>query len=129
MPVESPDLNTYLCVQMGSLADIARILGMDAEANMWRKRAAAIVQRMIKHMWDGKSGLFRALLDERPIESVTPFNLYPLWTGQLPDNILGNPGFPMPKLANDWGTLKVTISHSREISWLFPSSVLMRRTT
>jgi len=87
MPVESPDLNTYLCVQMGSLAEIASILGMDAAANMWRKRAAAIVQRMIKHMWDGESGLFRALLNEQPLEAVTPFNLYPLWTGQLPDNI------------------------------------------
>ncbi|MGD8585206.1 MAG: trehalase family glycosidase [Chloroflexota bacterium] len=87
MPVESPDLNTYLCVQMGSLADIAGFLGMDAEAAMWRKRAAAIVRRMIKHMWDGQTGVFRALLDERPIDTVTPFNLYPLWTGQLPDDI------------------------------------------
>jgi len=87
MPVESPDLNTYLCVQMGSLADIAGFLGMDAEAAMWRRRAAAIVRRMIKHMWDGETGVFRALLDERPIESLTPFNLYPLWTGQLPDDI------------------------------------------
>jgi glycogen debranching enzyme len=87
MPVESPDLNTYLCVQMGSLADIAGFLGMDAEAAMWRRRAAAIVQRMIKHMWDVEGGLFRALRDEQPIATVTPFNLYPLWTGQLPDEI------------------------------------------
>ena len=48
MPVESPDLNTYLCVQMGSLAEIAEILGIEFEARMWRKRAAAIVRRMIK---------------------------------------------------------------------------------
>ncbi len=87
MPVESPDLNTYLCVQMGSLADIAGFLGMDAEAAMWRKRAAAIVQRMIKHMWDEEKGLFQALLNEQPLDTLTPFNLYPLWTGQLPDAI------------------------------------------
>jgi putative isomerase len=38
-------------------------------------------------MWDEGSGLFRALQDEQPIPAVTPFNLYPLWTGQLPDHI------------------------------------------
>jgi putative isomerase len=87
MPVESPDLNTYLCVQMGSLAEIAEILGIDFEAKMWRKRASAIVQRMINDMWDGESGVFRALHEEQPLPVITPFNLYPLWTGQLPDDI------------------------------------------
>jgi glycogen debranching enzyme len=87
MPVESPDLNTYLCVQMGSLAMIAETLGMEAEGAMWRRRAAAIVQRMIKDFWDEEAGLFRALHNEQPIPVVTPFNLYPLWTGQLPDDI------------------------------------------
>lgn len=87
MPVESPDLNTYLCVQMGSLAVIAELLGMDAEGAMWRRRAAAIVKRMIADLWDEESGLFYAVHEEEPIPVVTPFNLYPLWTGQLPDDI------------------------------------------
>lgn len=86
-PVESPDLNTYLCVQMGSLAVIADALGMDAEAGMWRRRAAAIVRRMIEDFWDEEAGLFWALHEEMPIKVVTPFNLFPLWTGQLPDHI------------------------------------------
>ncbi|MEJ2555128.1 MAG: trehalase family glycosidase [Anaerolineae bacterium] len=87
MPVESPDLNTYLCVQMGSLALMAEELGMNAEGGMWRRRAAAIVRRMINDFWDEEAGLFRALHDEQPISVVTPFNLYPLWTGQLPQDI------------------------------------------
>jgi hypothetical protein len=87
MPVESPDLNTYLCVQMGSLAEMAEALGMEAEGAMWRRRAQAIVGRMIEDLWDEEAGLFRALKDEKPIPVVTPFNLYPLWTGQLPDGI------------------------------------------
>jgi hypothetical protein len=86
LPVESPDLNTYLCVQMGSLAMMAETLGMLAEAAMWRRRSAAIVRRMIEDYWDEDAGLFRALHDGRPIPVVTPFNLYPLWTGQLPDS-------------------------------------------
>jgi glycogen debranching enzyme len=85
MPVESPDLNTYLCVQMGSLAIMAELLGMDSEAQMWRRRAAAIVRRMSHDIWDEEAGLFRAMHDEQPIPVVTPFNLYPLWTGQLPE--------------------------------------------
>jgi len=87
MPVESPDLNTYLCVQMGSLAVIAEILGETNEGAMWRKRAAAIVQRMIDDFWDEEAGLFWALHEGQRIPIVTPFNLYPLWTGQLPDDI------------------------------------------
>jgi putative isomerase len=87
MPVESPDLNTYLCVQMGSLAVIAEMLGMDAEGAMWRRRAASIVRRMIDDFWDDESGYFWALHEEQPIPVRTPFNLYPLWTGQLPNEI------------------------------------------
>ncbi|GAB4527708.1 MAG: hypothetical protein Kow0063_03190 [Anaerolineae bacterium] len=88
MPVESPDLNTYLCVQMGSLALMAEALGMADEGAMWRRRAAAIVRRMIEDFWDEEAGLFWALHhDEQPITVVTPFNLYPLWTGQLLDHI------------------------------------------
>jgi hypothetical protein len=87
MPVEAPDLNTYLVVQMGSLAVIAEILHLDSDAAMWRRRAAALVQRMIKDFWDPQAGLFWAVKDEQPIRVVTPFNLYPLWTGQLPEAI------------------------------------------
>ena len=87
MPVESPDLNTYLCVQMGSLALMAEALGMNDEGAMWRRRAAAIVRRMVEDFWDEEAGLFWALHDGQPISVVTPFNLYPLWTGQLPDHI------------------------------------------
>ncbi len=87
MPVESPDLNTYLCVQMGSLALMAEFLGMNAEARMWRLRAAAIVRRMVEDFWDEEAGIFRAMHDNQPIPVITPFNLYPLWTGQLPENI------------------------------------------
>jgi glycogen debranching enzyme len=82
-PVESPDLNTDLCVQMGSLAEMAEALGLTDEAGMWRRRSKALVRRMVEDMWDEQAGLFWALCDEKPIPVVTPFNLYTLWTGQL----------------------------------------------
>jgi putative isomerase len=87
MPVESPDLNTYLCIQMESLAGIAEILGLHTESSMWRKRAQAIVKRMIHDFWDGEAGLFWATHNDERVPVVTPFNLYPLWTAQLPENM------------------------------------------
>jgi len=88
MPVESPDLNTYLCIQMGSLAVIAELIGITDESAMWRRRAAALVKNMIRHFWDEEAGLFWALKgDHERIPVVTPFNLFPLWTGQLPEAI------------------------------------------
>lgn len=113
MPVEAPDLNTYLCVQMGSLALMAEILGMEAESKMWRRRAEAIVHRMIEHFWDPEAGLFWATHNHHPISVVTPFSLYPLWTGQLPHEIrerliehLTNPkefwgDYPIPSVARN----------------------------
>jgi putative isomerase len=87
MPVESPDLNTYLVVQMGSLAMMAELLGMSEEAGMWRRRSTALVQRMLKDFWDEQAGLFWVLHNEQPVRVVTPFNLFPLWTGQLPEPV------------------------------------------
>ena len=87
MPVESPDLNTYLTINMNSLSTIAELLGMSTEAGMWRRRASAMVQRMIKDFWDDQAGLFWATRDGQRIPVVTPFNLYPLWTGQLPEEL------------------------------------------
>ena len=87
MPVESPDLNTYLHNSMICLAQIAEKLNMETEAGMWRRRAASLVQRMIKDFWDPQAGLFWALKDEKPVRVVTPFNLLPLWTGSLPQEI------------------------------------------
>lgn len=87
MPVESPDINTYLYNQMISLGRIADILQMPSEASMWRRRAASLAQRMIQHFWDPEAGLFWAVRDEKPVKVVTPFNLMPLWTGCMPQEI------------------------------------------
>lgn len=54
---------------------------------MWRRRSEAIVHRMIQDFWDEESGVFRAMHGNESIPVITPFNLYPIWTGQLPDYI------------------------------------------
>ena len=68
MPVVSPDLNTYLCLQTESLARIADIIGLPDDAAQWRDRADRIAQAMQESLWDEEQGLFRALhLGQQPI--------------------------------------------------------------
>jgi putative isomerase len=87
MPVESPDINTYLIIEAGTMAKIADELDKPEESNYWRTKAEKLTRLMIDHLWDEKSGLFQATHEEKPIPVITPFNLYPLWTGQLPSGI------------------------------------------
>ncbi len=84
MPVESPDINTYLVMQMDALARIAEIIGETNDARRWRERAAELTQKMIEHFWDEDAGLFWALKSHKRIRTVTLLNLFPLLTGRLP---------------------------------------------
>src|SRR6266487_4754233 len=61
MPVEAPDLNTYLCLQQEALGRIARVLGLPAEADEWARRADQQAEQMIKVRWDNDAGLFWAV--------------------------------------------------------------------
>ncbi len=83
MPVESPELNTYLVMQMDSLARIADVLGLRQDAQEWRTKADAHFKRIVAHFWDAKAGVFWATHNDQPIHVLTPFNLYPLLTGRL----------------------------------------------
>ncbi len=84
LPVESPDISTYLVLQMESLAKMATVLGLTEDAATWSTRADALVKRMIEHSWDEKTGVFWAMQgDHARIPVLTPFNLLPLITGRL----------------------------------------------
>ncbi|NTW02079.1 MAG: hypothetical protein HGA19_12460 [Oscillochloris sp.] len=87
MPVEAVDLNTYLCVQMDALGRMAELLGRSRDATMWRTRSASLARRMIEHFYDPTAGLFWSKHNHESIRVLTPFSLYPLWTGQMPAKI------------------------------------------
>lgn len=92
MPVESPDLNTYLCLQQEALAYMAWIIGEEKDIPLWLARANQQARLMIDRMWDEETGLFWALRrapdgKRYPVRVLTPFSLYPLWTGRLPKSI------------------------------------------
>ena len=87
MPVQSPDLNTYLYLQQEALAKIAGVIGKEEDAEMWRGRAATMARRMIDLVWDAESGLFWATRNGSRVNVRTPFNLFPLITGRMPPEI------------------------------------------
>ena len=87
VPVESPDLNTYLCMQQESLAKIARVLGLETDAEQWARRADEQARRMIDLRWDAEAGLFAAVQRGLRINVRTPFSLFPLITGRMPPEI------------------------------------------
>lgn len=113
MPVESPDLNSYLCLQQEAMARIAGVLGLDADAHLWARRADLMAQRMIEVAWDKKSGLFWASKAGERINVRTPFSLFPLITGRMPqpiaDRLVGHltnerefwSRYPLPTVALD----------------------------
>jgi putative isomerase len=86
-PVVAVDLNTYLVIQMDSLAAIAEQLGLDDEARAWRVGADELTARMLNVLYDSAEGFFWPQHAGKPITVRTPFNLYPLWTGRMPAGV------------------------------------------
>ncbi len=111
MPVTAPDLNTYLVLQMEALGKMARTIGLDDEAEQWETRSQEHLQRMLEHMYDQQAGVFWARHNGQVVPVLTPFNLFPLLTGQLPHEVaerlvshLTNPEefwapYPVPSVA------------------------------
>jgi hypothetical protein len=87
MPVESPDLNTYLYLQQEALGRMAQVIGEPDEAEMWQQRAQAMARRLVQRSWDEETGFFWARRNGERVNVRTPFNLFPLLTGQLPPEI------------------------------------------
>jgi glycogen debranching enzyme len=113
LPVESPDLNTYLCLQQEALSKIAQVLGEHTDSELWAQRAESMVNRLIKVAWDDRTGLFWASRNRERINVRTPLGLFPLITGRMPHKIADRlvahltdeqefwPRYPVPSVALD----------------------------
>jgi glycogen debranching enzyme len=86
-PVTSPDLITYLVLQMHSLSEIARLLGKPDHVGKWKEKALSLSELMVRELYDPEKGYFIARHGKRVIDECTPFNFIPLWTNTLPDDI------------------------------------------
>ncbi len=58
-PATAPDLSAFLVVQMDLLAELAQRLGRPKEVQRWRRRADALLQRLIEKLWTGEQFITR----------------------------------------------------------------------
>lgn len=90
IPVESPDLCTFLILQMEVLASIAEKLGMEREAHEWSRRAAELLDKMIAHFWSDEKGRFAAMQSgtHEPASGDSLLLFLPILLGsRLPDRV------------------------------------------
>lgn len=88
-PVKGSDLSAFLVVQMDTLAWMAQQLSRAGDAEDWRRRADALLARMLARLWDGQR--FVSLCG--PDQVVSPqsdsvFNCLPILLGKrLPSEV------------------------------------------
>jgi putative isomerase len=88
-PVESPDLSSFLVLQMEVLSEIAGLLGNTEEAHYWQQESQRLLARMIGHFWDGQKFAAARSGTHEKIESNSLVLLVPLILGKrLPEEIL-----------------------------------------
>ena len=88
--VETPDLPTFLVLQMNTLARIARRLGNEDAAASWEKKAKVMLDCLIEHSWNGEH--FVAKLSHTHEHQENPTSLLALMpivlADMLPKDIL-----------------------------------------
>jgi len=87
-PVESPDLSTYLILQMETLSDMASRLGRPAEALKWKQRSAQLLARMLARFWTGNEFVAFSVVDNTKIHSDSLLLTMPILLGnRLPPEV------------------------------------------
>ena len=57
LPIEGPELATFLIVQMDVLTEIAQKIGLPQEAEHWKNQSAKTMKIMIERLWNGEKFL------------------------------------------------------------------------
>jgi hypothetical protein len=88
VPVESPDLSAYLVLQMDVLSEIAERLGKAEEAQRWKQRSDALLQKLLKRFWTGHDFVSFNTIDGKEIHSESLLLLMPVILGhRLPQSV------------------------------------------
>ncbi|HUM14047.1 MAG TPA: trehalase family glycosidase [Myxococcaceae bacterium] len=93
--VEGPDTNAFMVLEYQALAELARLLGHDGEADGWLESAAGLRRRIEELLWNEQLGHYVALRWEHGVgapdaEIVGTRNVdgvvrpFVSWTGMLP---------------------------------------------
>lgn len=68
-PLVSPDLATFLILQLEEIAAIRRLLGQEDQARQASARADALCAALLKDLWDGTGFVARLVADGRVVTS------------------------------------------------------------
>lgn len=88
MPVETADLDSFLILQMDTLADLAARLGKDAEGTEWHARSNELLERMLSTLWRKDHFVAVRASDGSTIESQSLLPFIPIILGKrLPSDV------------------------------------------
>jgi putative isomerase len=88
VPVETPELDAYLVLQMDTLAKLAKALGKEGEGREWQERSNKLLHSMIQRFWVGGRFVAYRASDGESIDSDSLLLFMPLILGnRLPREI------------------------------------------
>jgi hypothetical protein len=88
LPVETADLDSFLILQMDTLADLAGKLGKDAEGQEWRTRSDDLLKRMLSTLWRKDHFVAIRASDGAAIDSQSLLLYIPIILGKrLPSDV------------------------------------------
>lgn len=88
VPVETPDLDSFLILQMQALSSVAQTLGKDQEARAWKTRSDQLLAGMLAKFWKGDHFVAFRAEDGAEVDSDSLILYLPLILGrQLPPEV------------------------------------------
>ena len=88
VPVEAPDLSSFLVLQMDTLATMAEELGQKDEATEWHKRSDTLLERMLARFWKDDHFVAIRTQDDSVVESESLLLYIPIVLGnKLPSEV------------------------------------------
>jgi putative isomerase len=88
LPVEAPDMSSYLVLQMDALATIADKLGKKDEADEWRRRSQVLLKKLLDRFWKGDHFVAIRTSDDSVVESESLLLYMPIMLGnKLPPEV------------------------------------------
>lgn len=83
VPIDSPDLNSYLILQMDTLKEVALRLGKNKDASLWQERSRKMLSRLIERCWKRKQFISPRTGSPEYESSDSLINFMPIILGEL----------------------------------------------
>jgi len=88
VPVETADLDSFLILQMDTLAEIAHKLGKEADARKWQLRSDELLKKMLTRLWKEDHFVGIRAYDGVEVDSQSLFLYLPIVLGErLPADV------------------------------------------